>query len=171
MAKKDQGSKYTAAIADEILRRIAEGETLSQICRDEGMPPRRTVARWALDDREGFATRYAHARERQIEAWADQITEIAEDGTNDWIERELKSGRIKVEVYREAIERSRLRIETRKWLLSKLKPEKYGDKLNLSGSVEMTMSDAELQSRLTQLLGKAGIGGALGGSGAQEGKA
>ena len=127
-------SLYTEELAAEICQRIASGETLSQICRtSEHMPARTTVLLWALDDREGFSDRYARAREMQFEAWADEITEISDDGTNDWMERESKDGSTQTVLNGEHVQRSRLRVDSRKWLLSKLKPERYGDKLQHSG--------------------------------------
>jgi len=63
-------SSYTETFADEICRRIAEGETLKQICRDEDMPARSTVQKWVLDDVQGFSGKYARAREIQLESWA-----------------------------------------------------------------------------------------------------
>jgi hypothetical protein len=53
---------YTRELDDEICDRIANGEGLKQICRDAHMPPARTVRRWAIEDREGFAARYARAK-------------------------------------------------------------------------------------------------------------
>jgi len=160
---------YTEAIAEEICRRMSEGETLKQICRDEHMPDSRTVRGWVLEDREGFSPRYARARDMQLEAWAEEITEIAEDGSNDWMERETKSGRVITVVNEEAVQRSRLRIDSRRWLLSKLKPERYGDKLELSGKLDMnTKTDEQLDARIAQLIGKAGADRAAGGEGTPE---
>lgn len=162
-------TSYTEALAEEICRRTADGETLSQICRDEHMPPRRTVVDWALDDRAGFSARYARARELLLERWADDITEIAEDGTNDWMERETKSGRIVKALNDEAVARSRLRIDSRKWLLSKLKPERYGDSLKLTGQLDLNhKTDDQLNARLAQLLGKTGSDSDPGGAGSPE---
>lgn len=158
---------YTEEIAAKICRRIAEGETLKQICRDERMPPESTVRTWALDDRAGFSARYARAREMQLDTWADEITEIAEDGRNDWMERETRSGRVVTVLNEEAVARSRLRVDSRKWLLSKLKPERYGDKLELSGKLDLNnKTDEQIDARVAHLLGKAGIAGAAGGEGA-----
>jgi hypothetical protein len=162
----DARSLYTEAIAAEICERIAKGETLAQICRDEHMPARRTVVDWALNDHEAFAARYAQAREAQIDHWADEITEIADNGSNDWMRRETQSGRITMIVDQEAAARSRLRIDTKKWLLSKLKPERYGESLKLSGGLDLNMrTDEQLTARLAQLLAKAGSDSDFGGTG------
>ena len=121
---------YTQEVADEICRRLSLGETLSEICKTPGMPPKQTVNTWRDDNREGFAIQYARAREQQIEHFADELLAIADDGTNDWVESNDPNN----PGYRlngENVQRSRLRSDNRKWLLSKLKPEKYGDKLAL----------------------------------------
>jgi hypothetical protein len=107
------------------------------------------------DDREGFAAAYSCARDLQADCWADDIIEIADDSRNDWIEREIKSGRI-IKVVNEAIARAKLRIDTKKWLLSKLKPERYGDKLELSGKLDLSKkTDEQLDADLARLLAKA----------------
>jgi hypothetical protein len=128
-------SVYTEEAADEICRRIADGETLPEICRDEHMPPRQTVLQWDADNREGFASRYARARDRQIEHWADELLSISDDANNDWMERNDKGGD-GWQINGEHIQRSRLRSDNRKWLLSKLKPGKYGDRLAVGGDAD-----------------------------------
>ena len=70
---------------------------------------------------------YARAREDQQEHWADEIVEIADDATNDWVKRQTRSGEIETLVNSDNINRSRLRVDTRKWLMAKLMPRKYGD--------------------------------------------
>lgn len=120
---------YTTDLALEICRRLAGGESLRAICRGDEMPHESTVRAWAIDDHDGFYTQYARARELQMEAWADEIVEISDDGTNDWIARQFGQGKIEEVVNHEYINRSRLRVDTRKWLLSKLKPGTYGDKI------------------------------------------
>jgi hypothetical protein len=114
---------------DTVIELLATGEPLRQICRREGMPSPWAVLRLVAKD-ESFAQRYAHARSIGCEVIADEIMEISDDGRNDWMEREG------IEVTnQENIQRSRLRVDSRKWLLSKLKPEKYSDsaKLAISG--------------------------------------
>jgi hypothetical protein len=113
--------------------RLAKGETLRAICRDEGMPPESTVREWALDDRDGFAARYARARQLGAYAMADELLEITDDGRNDWIEREGRDGKSEFFLNAEHVQRSRLRADTRKWLLSKVLPREFGDKQMIGG--------------------------------------
>jgi hypothetical protein len=122
-------SIYTQELADEICRRLAEGESLFRICKDEHMPAKSTVLQWALNDTQGFYARYAHAREIQLGVREDEIIDISDDGTNDFMEREQKNGEKKIIFSRDQVERSKLRVETRKWLLTKLRPDKYGEKI------------------------------------------
>jgi hypothetical protein len=109
-------SKFTAALGARICSRLAAGETLRAICRDEDMPPRSTVRGWALDN-EAFSEQYARAREIGYQDLADDLIEISDDKLGDPA-------------------RDRLRVDTRKWLLSKALPKLYGDKLQHTGGGE-----------------------------------
>ena len=148
-ARRPRGGQtvYTQEAADEICRRLSEGETLRQICRSDHMPAESTVRNWVSDDREGFAAHYARAREAGYQRMADELIEIADDGTNDWMERENSDGSSVTVVDHEHIQRSRLRVETRKWLLAKALPKIYGDKIQIEARHEHVngLSDAELE--------------------------
>lgn len=116
-------SSFTQEVADEICRRMAEGQSLRAILRDEGMPSWMTVWRWS-EDNEAFRAQYARARQAQAHRWVDEIVEISDDDSRDWTERDgvpVVNG--------EAIQRSRLRVDTRKWFASKVLPKIYGDKI------------------------------------------
>jgi hypothetical protein len=94
--------------------------------------------KWAAE-KPAFSEQYAKARELLLEHWAEEIIEIADDGTNDWMERKNAEGEnIGWQVNGEHIQRSRLRSDNRKWLLSKLAAKKYGDKIELGGEVQHT---------------------------------
>ena len=126
-------SDYTIEIASEICARIADGRSVREISRDEDMPAMSTIFLWLAKHSE-FSEQYARAKESQAQYLAEEILDIADDGTNDWMER--NAGEEKAWVTNgEALQRSRLRVDTRKWLLSKLIPKKYGDKIDatLSG--------------------------------------
>lgn len=122
-------TSYTADVAAKILELLCEGQTLREICRNnDDLPDESTVRSWALDDRQGFAARYSRAREIGYHTMADEVLEIADDGRNDWMERD---GRTVPD--HEHISRSRLRFDARRWLLSKALPKIYGDKVALTG--------------------------------------
>ena len=114
------------AIAEEICERIAGGESLRSICATPGFPTVRTVFRWRQADRNGFHSAYVRARELQAEHFVDEITEIADDGRNDYIERARQNGEVFVEADREHIMRSKVRIETRQWIIERILANKYG---------------------------------------------
>lgn len=122
---------YSQAVADEICRRLAEGESLRSICRDDEMPARSHVFEWLAANAE-FADQYARAKQFGIDAMADDIQEISDDARNDWMEAHGREDAGWV-ANGEHIQRSRLRVDSRKWLLSKLAPKKYGDKLEIAG--------------------------------------
>ncbi|ANH05030.1 hypothetical protein [Shinella sp. HZN7] len=123
---------YTDEIANTICERIADGESLRSICDDKGMPSRSAVFRW-LSGNEDFRDQYARAREVQADAIFDDILTIADDGTNDWMEKKNAEGEtIGWMENGEAIRRSQLRIDARKWMAAKLRPKKYGDKIDLT---------------------------------------
>lgn len=122
-------TKYTKALGDTICQRLADGESLRSICRDEGMPDERTVRSWTLEENHPISPQYAKARESQYLKWAEELLDIADDGTNDYVKRPEGGMALNAE----HINRSRLRVDTRKWLLSKMLPKVYGDKLQHSG--------------------------------------
>jgi hypothetical protein len=125
-------STYTPEIAAFICQRIANGESARKICADEDMPALASIFNWIAAHPE-FLEQYTRARETQMEAMAQEIIDIADDGRNDLIEQDLGYGVIVQKVDQEHIQRSRLRVDTRKWLMSKLAPKKYGDKLAHTG--------------------------------------
>ena len=131
---------YTPDLADTICARIASGESLRGICRDDGMPDAATVFRWLAsnsDTYKGFREQYARARDIQADALVDEILEISDDGTNDWMIRHGDDGEESGwRVNGEHIQRSRLRVDSRKWFASKVAPKKYGEKLELASDPE-----------------------------------
>jgi len=126
--KKGRPSLYTEPLATRICRRLAEGESLRAICADKAMPAISTVMGWLFDgNHDGFSEQYARAREAQAELRADEITDIA-----DGVEHGAS----------EAVQAARLRIDARKWIAAKLLPKRYGDKLDLGGTVGLRWEDA-----------------------------
>jgi hypothetical protein len=117
---------FTQVIADEICRRLALGETLRQICKTPGMPAASTVCGWASDERRtDFSEQYARARTIGLDAMAEEIIDIADTPQIGEKTKETEDG---LEVTTaDMIDHRRLRVDSRKWLLSKMRPEKYGD--------------------------------------------
>lgn len=149
-------SDFTHELAAKICERLQDGRTLREICRDEDMPDERTVRGWAASDREGFYPQYARAREIGYQSMADELLEIADDGKNDWMERQGEDGHSTYVLNGEHVQRSRLRSDTRKWLLSKALPKIYGDRIvNEHGGIDgkpieirdvTSLSDADLEA-------------------------
>lgn len=132
--KKPTGrpSSFSQAVADRICERLTHGESLRTICRDEDMPATSTVCKW-LNDRPAFSEQYARAREAQADALFDEILDIADETRHDWSVNE-RGAEV---VNNEAIARSRLRVDARKWMASKLAPKKYGEKLAVGGAEDL----------------------------------
>lgn len=124
-------SDFTQEIADLICDKLAEGKSLRSICLAEDMPSKSAVFRW-LAANEAFRDQYARAREAQADALFDDILDIADDGSNDFITKENADGSEYEAVNAEHIQRSRLRVDARKWMAGKLQPKKYGEKLALT---------------------------------------
>lgn len=117
---------WPAETRDRILERIADGEALAAICREDGMPHISTVFDW-LSAEPDFADRYARAREQQADKLADEIVSIADEVSVT--SKSLPGGMEEIALDAVAVARNRLRIDARKWVASKLKPKKYGDKI------------------------------------------
>jgi len=133
--KRRESKFYKPEIIEEILGRLASGESLRAICSEDGKPSASVFRGWVVDDLDGLAERYARARDIGVDAMADDMLEIADDGTNDWMERNDPDNPGYI-INWEHVQRSRLRVESRKWYLAKLAPKKYGDKLEVGGKVE-----------------------------------
>lgn len=111
-----------AAWVDDLCIWLSAGKTLRGFCRQPGRPANTTIYE-KIRDNEEIASRIARAREIGHDTIADECLEIAEDGTNDYVQ--TRNGPV---LDSEHVQRSKLRIETRLKLLSKWSPKKYGDK-------------------------------------------
>jgi hypothetical protein len=146
--EKGRPSKHTKAIAAEVCLRLAGGESLRRICKDEHTPAISTIMLWVVEDRCGFSEQYAKACEARLHFHADELLDIADDGRNDWMEQISNEGEvIGYKVNGEAVTRSRLRVDTRKWLLSKLLP-KYRDKPDSPSDTGIAEALARLAEKL-----------------------
>nr|WP_324292819.1 terminase small subunit protein [uncultured Cohaesibacter sp.] len=125
--KKKPRQPYVLSKAkwQEILAEIMEGQSLNSICKREGMPKAATVYKALAKDPEK-QKEYTLACDIRLETRLDEIIDIADDGSNDWMERKTKSGDVITVVDHEHVTRSKLRIEARQWEAAKLKPKKYG---------------------------------------------
>lgn len=153
-------SIFTPELADLICERIANGESLRSICRDDAMPACSSVFKW-LNENKSFSEQYARAREAQADALFDDVLDIADDARNDWMETHAEDS-MGWRVNGENIQRSRLRVDARKWMAGKLAPKKYGEKVTTEltgkdgGPIQTEeVSDLEAAKRIAFLLSKA----------------
>ena len=125
-------TRFTPELWATVLERVSNGESLRQVCRTEGFPPEATIRNWIRSDQE-LSSQYAQARALQIESWADEVRDVA---------------------YREDLEPNdkRVRVDALKWLLSKLKPERYGlDRLLVMGDPSSPIQHLHKQVSLSDL--------------------
>lgn len=132
-----EGGDYTPELGEMICAEIIDGKSVRTICKMEGMPSKYTVMNWLRRYPE-FKKLYDIACAERAEAYAEEIVDIADDGTNDWAERQLENGNTITVFDHEHVQRSKLRVEARKWICAKMKPKKFGDKLELehTGSLD-----------------------------------
>ena len=134
-------SKRTPKLEKVLLEGIAKGQSLRKVCKRVGIEPS-TFFDWLKKDEE-LHKQYARAKEIAAELMADEILQIADDTSEDelFVEQEDGSGKSARRTQNsEFINRARLRVDSRKWLLSKLLPKKYGDKLELSGDKDSPLT-------------------------------
>ena len=121
-------SDFTQELADLICDRIASGESLRKICDDDDMPAVRTVHNWLNDPaRVTFVHQYARARQMCLQVYEDEIIEIGDHADTYVDER----GNERIDPG--DVQRRKLKADNLKWIMSKLAPKKYGDKLELGG--------------------------------------
>jgi hypothetical protein len=120
-------SDYSELVAAEICERMVRGEGLLKICSDPDMPARTTVYRW-LEANAGFRDRYVRAREALMDFYAEQILVISFDDSGDLIldgDRTIAGHHV--------VQRARLKVDSLKWVCSRLFPKRYGDRMDLLG--------------------------------------
>jgi hypothetical protein len=134
---------YTDAIARKICERIMLKETLERICSDPRMPSLKTVARWlAHPSFADFREMYYYARRVQAELLVDEIIDIADEKENDWKPTFNRNGEQNGwKPDNEAIQRSRVRIDTRKWFAVKMVPKLYGDHVEVNHGISGDLAE------------------------------
>jgi len=120
-------TKYSPKLAAKICNYVARGWSSLKIARLEGMPDRTIVFDW-LNKYRDFSDMYAKAKEDAADLMAEEIIDIADDGLNDTYTRKGPDGEETQAINYDHINRSRLRVDARKWVAAKLKPRKYSDR-------------------------------------------
>ena len=124
MSEANEGgrpSRYTPELGLAICLRLFDGESLRAICRDPVMPSGSSVFRWLRAHPE-FREQYVHAREAQAELLFDELIQIADDVSQDWVTGPDGQRRLN----KNAIKAAKLRIDVRKWLIVRMLPKVYG---------------------------------------------
>jgi hypothetical protein len=122
--KNGRPTIYSQELADRICEELAIGRSMRSVCLDEEMPAISTVFNWLRTD-ENFLAQYARAKEESADALYEETQDIADESLNGALSADPKAAGAVVQSYR-------LRVDTRKWMMSKQKPKKYGDKLDLT---------------------------------------
>jgi len=125
-------TEYTKELAAEICAEFSTNPRASMKSVSEKFDfAASTIFKW-LADNDSFSEMYARAKQEQSELLVDEMLSIADDGKLDTETRIAKDGTEYEATKSDVIQRSRLMIDTRKWIAAKLKPKKYGDKLDLT---------------------------------------
>ena len=142
-------TKYNPALMDGILARIADGEPLRKICREEGMPAWRTIYLW-LEQDEALSARFARARDMGGDAIFEDTLLIADNphyGT-----KSTESDKGAYVTTEDMLGHRKLQIETRFKLLSKWNPKKYGDRQIIAGDAENPLEVKQQSDMLDAVL-------------------
>ena len=133
---------YSKELASKVCEAISTSScSLEDICKMEGMPSVRCVHRWRIDEPE-FDQMYTAAKRNQIEVFIDEMITISDDSSHDTKEVEDKNGYVREVCDTEWIARSKLRVDSRKWLASRLCPKLYGDKVTNETKITITHEEA-----------------------------
>lgn len=132
--KMGRPTKYSKALSERLCAKLAEGQSMRKVCKETKMPAMQTVFRW-LRVYPYFREQYELAKQEAADALTDEMIDIADDG----VMTDLVIDGVPVldpdtgEPYKittsTGVQHARLRVDTRKWIASKLKPKKYGDKV------------------------------------------
>lgn len=124
MKKNGRPTKYTQKMADDICHQLSQGFSLRTVCKAENMPHISTIFNW-FRTQKGFVEQYARAKEESADAMAEEILDIADQALGESKTGDAKRANAKVQAMR-------IRVDTRKWIMSKMKPKKYGDKIDMT---------------------------------------
>lgn len=133
-------TSFTQAMADTLCERLASGLSLRKICRNKAMPNKATVFRWLGQNAE-FSDQYARAREAQADLYVDEMVDLSDTPQIGRKTKRTVDGKLEV-MTADMIEHRRLQIETRKWVAARMRPKKYGDKLDVEQKTTVEAGDS-----------------------------
>ena len=117
-------SDYSEETAVELCNRIAEGNSLKSVCEAKDMPDKATVYRWLFKYSE-FRDKYAHACQQRTEAQNELLLELGDEAIT-------LSQEVNEKASNAVVSAVKLKADNLKWVMSKQKPKKYGDTLDLT---------------------------------------
>ena len=122
-------SKYSKELGDRICDKLSEGNSLRTVCLDDDMPDKATVFRWLRTNKE-FCDQYRYAKDESADADLETIEDIGDLAIEHSEEADPKAASAVVNAYK-------LKADNLKWAMSKKKPKKYGDKVDLTSGGEI----------------------------------
>jgi hypothetical protein len=147
--------RYSAEIAEAVLGELMAGRPLREICAESDMPSAAAVQNWLNADRDGFKARYLEARTIGCLVISADLLSIVDDRDNDWITQQLPDGSIETVLDPDRVKRAELRVKTRRWLLAKMLPKTFGDRLDITARQEgRGASAAELAEMMKLINGR-----------------
>ncbi len=122
--KTGRPTKFNQKLANDICSQLAEGISLRTVCLSDNMPDKSTVFDW-LNKYKDFAYQYARAKEESSDAMAEEVLDLSDGSVEHAYKSDPKASSAVVQAVK-------LQVDTRKWLMSKMKPKKYGDKIDMT---------------------------------------
>jgi len=130
LVKTGRPTKYNQELGNTFCKLLSQGYSLRRACKELRINPQ-SVYNW-FENYPIFLEQYARAKQESADAMAEEILFIADDSTGDYSEDEQNGNKGIRKLNNENVQRSRLRVDTRKWLMAKMKPKKYGDQLDIT---------------------------------------
>lgn len=121
--------KKRVELINTICEEMAKGRSLRSVVKDEGMPHHTTFFSW-IDDNKELLAQYVRACEARADSIFEDILSIADTPQEGVVIETDDHGRTK-EKTGDMLGHRRLQVDSRKWILSKMQPKKYGDKLEV----------------------------------------
>lgn len=134
-------STYSKELADRICEELALGKSMRTVCAQEDMPAMSSVFKWLREHSE-FSEQYEKAKQESADAMAEELLYIADTPVMGEVKTIKADGSVEIK-QDEMLGHRRLQIDARKWLMAKMKPKKYGDKIDMTsdgGKLGVTLS-------------------------------
>ncbi len=131
----------TPEVKEAFFDAILDGVSVREFCKRDGAPEERTIYKALARDPE-FVQDYARVKDMMMVRFEADLIEIADDTAQDTHTTTYEGGVERTSPNTEWISRARLRVDTRKWLMSKLAPKKYGDHLKIDQETKHSVDDS-----------------------------